>query len=124
MTTENCELKCGLSADKSAFEMALSSTDGQVLGAQMNAAQLSNFVAVAGIARAKMAPPVPAEPQGDVLTMGLDCRAAPGPDGQRLLYLRHPAFGWFAWSMDAVQAKQIGYWLVNDLPAAAAPATA
>ena len=124
MTTDNCELKCGLNADKTAFEMALSSADGQVLGAQMNGPQLGEFIKVAGIARAKMAPPVPDAPEGEMLTLGMDCRAAPGPDGQRVLYLRHPAFGWFAWSMNPVQAKQIGYWLVNDQPAEAAPATA
>ena len=54
----------------------------------------------------------------------MDCRAAPGQDGKRNLYLRHPAYGWIVWTLEPVQAKQIGYWLVNDLPAEAAPAPA
>ncbi|MEO6378836.1 MAG: hypothetical protein ABIO37_12490 [Caulobacteraceae bacterium] len=117
MSNENCELKCGLNADKTTFEMALTSADGQILGAQMNALQLAEFVKVVGIARANMAPPVPAAPEGEMVTTAMDARAMLVEDGKRTLYLRHPAFGWFAWSMEPVQAKLIGYWLVNDAPA-------
>ena len=122
MANENCELKFGVSEDKSTFELVLSNPVGQTMAAKLSATQLDEFIKLAGIARAGMTPGVPAEPEGEILTLGgLDCRALPGPNGQKNLYLRHPAFGWIAWAMEPVQAKAIGYWLANDAPA---PATA
>ena len=121
MATDNCELKYGVSEDKTILELATTSPVGQTLSVKLSAPQVEDLIKAVGVARAGMTPGVAADPKGEILTIGsLECRALPGPNGEKSLYLRHPAFGWIAWTMEPVQAKQIGYWLAAD----PAPATA
>ncbi len=121
MADESCDLKFAVTNDKKALELAMIGGDGQSLAAKMDAGQLSEFLKRAGLARATMAPPVPAEPDSEIMSIASPhCRAVVGPTGHKTLYVRHPAFGWLALSLDPTQAKQIGAWLAAETETAPA----